>query len=135
MLRTHRGCDRMVVGFTTTCVISVYRLTLWVRIPLRRGVLDTTLCDKVCQWLATGQWFSLGTPVSSTNKTDVKHHNPNPFYQLLYLLLTAIPFLWVFINLSSKLKLSTTRIFLHPSLNDIYLKIIILITGMRKKAK
>jgi hypothetical protein len=23
----------------------------------------------VCQWLATGQWFSPGTPVSSTNKT------------------------------------------------------------------
>jgi hypothetical protein len=34
------------------------------------GVLDTTLCDKVCQWLATGRWFSPGTPVSSTNKTD-----------------------------------------------------------------
>jgi len=34
------------------------------------GVLDTTLCDKVCQWLATGRWFSLGTLVSSTNKTD-----------------------------------------------------------------
>jgi hypothetical protein len=31
--------------------------------PLRRGVLDTTLCDKVCQWLTAGQWFSLGTPV------------------------------------------------------------------------
>jgi hypothetical protein len=30
----------------------------------------TTLCDKVCQWLATGQWFSPGPPVSSTNKTD-----------------------------------------------------------------
>jgi hypothetical protein len=26
---------------------------LSVRIPLRRGVLDTTLCDQVCQWLAT----------------------------------------------------------------------------------
>ena len=25
-------------------------LTLWVRIPLRRDWLDTTLCDKVCQW-------------------------------------------------------------------------------------
>ena len=25
---------------------------------------------KVCQWLATGRWFSQGTPVSSTNKTD-----------------------------------------------------------------
>jgi hypothetical protein len=31
---------------------------------------DSTLCDKVCQWLATGQWFSPGTPVSSTNNTD-----------------------------------------------------------------
>jgi hypothetical protein len=31
------------------------------------GVLDTTLCDKVCQWSATGRWFS---PVSYTNKTD-----------------------------------------------------------------
>ena len=28
---------------------------------------DTTLCDKVCQLLATGRRFS---PVSSTNKTD-----------------------------------------------------------------
>jgi hypothetical protein len=35
-----------------------------------RGVLDITLCDKVCQRLSTGQWFSLGTPVSSVNKTD-----------------------------------------------------------------
>ena len=34
------------------------------------GVLDTTLCDKVCQRLAAGQWFSPGTPVSSINKTD-----------------------------------------------------------------
>jgi hypothetical protein len=25
---------------------------------------------KVCQWLGTGWWFSSGTPVSSTNKTD-----------------------------------------------------------------
>jgi hypothetical protein len=27
----------------------------------------TTICDKACQWLVTGRWFS---PVSSTNKTD-----------------------------------------------------------------
>jgi hypothetical protein len=45
-------------------------LTLWIRIPLRRGVLDSTLCDKVCQWLATGRWFSPGTMIFSTNKTD-----------------------------------------------------------------
>ena len=50
--------------------IKIYKclspLTLWVRIPL-----DTTLCDKACQWLAAGRWFSPGTPVSSTNKTDI----------------------------------------------------------------
>ena len=40
-----------------------------VRTPLRRGVLHTTLCDKVYQWLAAGQWFSPVTQVSSTNKT------------------------------------------------------------------
>jgi len=40
----------MVVGFKATCVISCLSpLTLWVRTPLRRGVLDTILCDKVCQ--------------------------------------------------------------------------------------
>ena len=38
--------------------------------PLRRGVLDTTLLYIVCQWLATGRWFSWVTPVSSTNNTD-----------------------------------------------------------------
>jgi hypothetical protein len=37
------------------------------------GVLDTTLRDKVCQQLAASQWFSPGTPVSFTNKTD-RHH-------------------------------------------------------------
>jgi hypothetical protein len=65
-------------------------LTLWVRIPFMRGVLDTTLCDKVCLWLSTGQWFFPSTTVSSTNKSDchrynwnivdcgIKHQSPNP---------------------------------------------------------
>jgi hypothetical protein len=35
--------------------------------------LDSRLCGKVCQWLTTGHCFFLGTPVSSTNKTD--HHD------------------------------------------------------------
>jgi hypothetical protein len=42
-------------------------------ITLMRGVLDTTLGDKVCQWLSAGQCCSPGTPVSSTNKTN--HHD------------------------------------------------------------
>jgi hypothetical protein len=45
-------------------------LTVWVFIPLRRGVLYTTLYDKVCQCPAAGSWYSPGTPVSITNKTD-----------------------------------------------------------------
>ena len=48
-------------------------LKLWVRIPPRRGVLDTTLCDKVNQWVGTGQWFTPGIPDSSPNKTN--HHD------------------------------------------------------------
>jgi len=30
----------------------------------------TALCDKVCQWFATGRWFPPRPAVSSTNKTD-----------------------------------------------------------------
>ena len=61
----------MVVGFITTYVsVSITTNVVQVRIPLSPGVLDTTLCDKVCQWFATGRWFSLGTPVSPTNKND-----------------------------------------------------------------
>ena len=46
--RRDRG--RMVGGFTTTYVISVYHH--WVRISIR--VRCRTLCHKVWQWLATG---------------------------------------------------------------------------------
>ena len=68
--------DRNVNALTLTWFIwficfNLSPLKLWVRIPLRRGVLDTTLCDKVCQWLAAGRWFSPCTLVSSNNKTDL----------------------------------------------------------------
>ena len=41
---------------------------LWVRNSFMARC--TTLCDKVCQGLATGWWFSPDIPISSTNKTD-----------------------------------------------------------------
>jgi hypothetical protein len=53
--------------------LSINHVHSFMIIPFRRGVIDIKLCDKVCQWLAAGLWFSLGTLVSSTNKTD--HHN------------------------------------------------------------
>jgi hypothetical protein len=55
------------------CKQCLSPLMLWVWILLSGGVFDTTLCDKVCQWLATGQWFSSCTLFSSTNKAD--HHD------------------------------------------------------------
>ena len=47
-------------------------LTLWVRIPLRLGDLNTSLCDKAGLWRAS-LWLSPHTLVSSTNK--IYHHN------------------------------------------------------------
>ena len=49
------------------CLSPLMRVWISIRARCR------TLCDKVCQWLATGQWFSLGPPASSINKTD--RHN------------------------------------------------------------
>jgi hypothetical protein len=42
----------------------------WVRILPRGCVLNTALCDQVCQWRTEDQWLSQDTAVSSTNKTD-----------------------------------------------------------------
>jgi hypothetical protein len=49
--------------------------------------IQPALCDNICQGHVAGRWFSPGTPVSSTNRTDrhdinicksgVKHHTPN----------------------------------------------------------
>jgi hypothetical protein len=41
---------------------------------------------KVCQWLAAGQWFSLGIRVSSTNKTDY-HFITEIVYMIIYFLM------------------------------------------------
>jgi hypothetical protein len=53
------------------CNQCLLPLKLWVRIPLRRGVLNTTLCDKVCQWLAAGLWFT---------RVTIRPRRPLPCY-------------------------------------------------------
>jgi hypothetical protein len=52
------------------CNQCISQLKLWVRALLMARLTDTTLCDKVCQWLAAGRWLSPVTQLSSTNKTD-----------------------------------------------------------------
>ena len=60
-------------------------LTLCVRIPLRRCVLDTTLCAKVCQWLTNRSVFFSGyssfLPRYNWNivESGVKLHSSTPF--------------------------------------------------------
>ena len=56
------------ISLNYLCNQCLSQLMLWVRISIMTRC--TTLCDKVCQWLAIGQWFSSGPPVFSTNKTD-----------------------------------------------------------------
>jgi hypothetical protein len=57
---------------------------LWVWISFR--VRCTTLCDKVCQWLATDLWFSQVPRVNWTPRCNwnivesgVKHHQTNKY--------------------------------------------------------
>ena len=49
---------RGVVVDVIVCIQYLSPLKLWIPIPLRWCVLGATLCDKVCQWLVTGLWFS-----------------------------------------------------------------------------
>ena len=69
-------CEQNYLSNMSRVIFSVLLIDHWsyrftkVWIPLRQGVLVTILCDKVCQWLAADQWFSLGTPVSSANKAE-----------------------------------------------------------------
>ena len=70
-----------------------------------RGVLHTTICDKVCQWLVTGRWFSRGPPVSPTNKTDC--------HDIIEILLK------VALNTINQTKRTIYHIYLTRSLNGI----------------
>jgi hypothetical protein len=66
-------------------------LTWYIEAVFPGRQLDTTLCDKVCQWLVAGRLFSLGIPVTSTNKTDchnkpesgIKHYKHKPRYIII----------------------------------------------------
>ncbi len=64
----------MLVGYATTFGISAYH-HYRCEFESRLGEVYSIqhYCDKVCQGLAAGWWFSPDTPVSSINKTD-RHH-------------------------------------------------------------
>ena len=47
---------------------AVVVMIVW--LDLQLPMQSVPITTNVDQWLATGQWFSPGTPVFSTNKTD-----------------------------------------------------------------
>jgi hypothetical protein len=49
---------------------AVVVVIIWFESCSWQGVLETTLYDKVCQRLMAGWWFSPGTLISSTSKTE-----------------------------------------------------------------
>ena len=59
----------VIVWYNYLCNKCLSPLMLWIRISIRTKC--TTLCDKICQWLATDRWFCPGPPVSFTNITDL----------------------------------------------------------------
>ena len=73
---------------------NVHRSSLWVRNPLRWGVLDATLCDQVCQWLAAGWWFYQGTSLSSDNKTEMLLNVALNTITLTFMHLGHILYIW-----------------------------------------
>jgi hypothetical protein len=64
-----RGCYRIIIGYTTTYAIIAYHHWCFDSVRISISARCKT-CDKVCQWLARGRWFSQSPPASSTNKTD-----------------------------------------------------------------
>jgi hypothetical protein len=99
-------CNRMVLDLQLLMqsmpITTDHAVMLWVRISTRARC--TTLCDKVCQWLATGWWFSPGPPVYSTNKNDLHDRTEillkvalNTIKQVYFLLLSL---LYIFIKKS-----------------------------------
>jgi hypothetical protein len=63
-----RGRHHMVVGFITICAINVYHHCCEFEIPLIP--INIMWWKLVIDLRQTDQWFSPGTLVSSTNKTD-----------------------------------------------------------------
>ena len=64
-----------------------------IQTPLVLIIRDTTLCDKVCQSLTTGWWFSSCTLVSSTNKTERHNINEILLNAVLNTILLSLPLL------------------------------------------
>jgi hypothetical protein len=74
--RIPQTCCKSLTNFIAQCCIeytspwAVFELTTLVMICTDPRTTIRSRPYKVCQWLATGLWYSTGTPDSSTQTTD-----------------------------------------------------------------
>ena len=109
--------------YSYLCIQSLSPLTLWVRIPLRRGVLDTTLCDEswysdlrrsgVFSWYSgfLHQWNWPPRYRWNSVESGVKHHstNTNPVFENSWKKLSRNEYLkFFFVHLLNILTVSKT---------------------------
>ena len=109
--------------YSYLCIQSLSPLTLWVRIPLRWGVLDTTLCDE--SWYSDlrrsvvfsrysgflHQWNWPPRYRWNSVESGVKHHstNPNPVFENSWQKLSRNEYLkFFFVHLLNILTVSKT---------------------------
>ena len=62
---------------------------------IRERLNEFALCDKVCQSLVAGRWISPGTPVSSTNKTDLHDITEILLKVALKTITLTLPLKWI----------------------------------------
>ena len=106
--------ERSYICVSGVSLLTFYTFDVWFRncsdsVVSIFNVLDTALCDKVCQWLAAGGWFSPGNPVASTNtnlllrynwnivESGIKHHKPNQTDSVVFFVFHFIT-VWFFGN-------------------------------------
>ena len=105
LLRGHRGRDRLVVRFNTTYASSAYQHLCYQFESRSREVSSIQHYVIVCRWPSTDRWFTPGTAVISTNKTDrhniieillkeaLKTITPNNYYERFIFLLNDTEFI------------------------------------------
>jgi hypothetical protein len=87
--------------------LTFFFFKVWKIFKIICVLLDTTLFDKVCQWLVAGQWFSLSTLVYFINKSD--HHNIAEILLKVVLNTIALTFSTVHNSIASSLIISNDR--------------------------
>ena len=77
----HHGFDWIAVGFTSTYEISAYlHFSCEIDFHPWSGVINKTLCDKVCKWIAEGLLFASGTLLSPHQSKNLDFIWTRSFY-------------------------------------------------------